>query len=1227
LRLLRVEELERREMMAADIQLGAVYFDPASGTDSIPNTFTVNWQGGAPGTQLSQLTINLDKNGNGTIDDGECFFNTAAGGLGVYGYTPFTLQSISAGASITSAQVANSGQQLVLNFSGFTSGDKLVFQIDVDEMGHDGSGNPYVSAVAEGAEFAGSLLLGTFVNPDYQNASGQGTFVDAFNSELAASGLSLPPDNYVPPSVIDETVLTAGTMFPLTQLPLPSSISGHVQLATNGLCDDPGATVTPLAGVTLMLLDQNGNAVLDSNGHAITTTTDASGNYSFNNLLPGTYSVKEVQPTGYLEGDSDVGTISGVTTGTSVNPDLLSNITLVANNQGINYDFCEQLPVSISGQVNIALHGTCDDPGATLLPAAGVTVLLLDANGVQVLDANGHAVSTVTAADGTYSFTNLAPGTYGVRDIIPVGYLAGDADLGTVNGAANGTVVSDTSTQGVVLKSGNHGIDYDFCLQVPVSIGGRVVVATNGTCDDPGATLTPLAGVTVLLLDAHGIQVLDAHGNPVSTVTAADGTYSFTNLAPGTYGVRDIIPAGYFAGDADLGTVNGLPNGTVIGNDRTVTVVLASGEQGVDYDFCLQVPVSISGQVNIATNGDCDDPGATLRPLPGVTVVLLDSTGATVLDTHGNAVTTVTGADGRYSFTNLPAGTYGVHEILPAGYMAGDSDVGTVNGVLNGSSTDTQTLTTIVLLSGNEGIDYDFCVNPPSVISGYVFQDGPNISIPFNEPVSDVLNTLPTIRDGQRTPDDTMLAGQVLVLADGSGNPLHDAQGNLITAVTDASGFYQFTGVLPGTYSVIFALVPSGYYRGLNTPGSTGGLTLYPGDMISSFTVVAGFDSTENDFSVVRIDQLPLIIPPPTNPPPALAPLTSAVIPPPPIAPPQQPLAPAPPPSRFIGSSPAISFTWHLSVVNAGRPRNNRGPVDSVVQIAARPSDAVGWGMDHLDDSHWSLNTKDGEHPEIDFGMRNGIPVTGDFNGDGNTDVGIYYKGQWFIDLNGNGVWDKEDLWAKLGYDEDLPITGDWDGDGKIDIGIYGRAWPGDPKAVAEEPGLPNPDNVNTGVRKNAPLERKLAVVGSRVMQRTSAGKPREDVIDHVFFYGKPGDYPIAGNWNGSGIDTIGVFRDGIWKLDMNGDGKWSDTDMTVEMGQQGDLPVVGDFNGDGVDELGVYRNGTWYIDTNNDHVLDDRDMIIKFGNPGDTPVVGDWNGDGSDEVGTYHNGAIKPKT
>ncbi len=91
--------------------------------------------------------------------------------------------------------------------------------------------------------------------------------------------------------------------------------------------------------------------------------------------------------------------------------------------------------------------------------------------------------------------------------------------------------------------------------------------------------------------------------------------------------------------------------------------------------------------------------------------------------------------------------------------------------------------------------------------------------------------------------------------------------------------------------------------------------------------------------------------------------------------------------------------------------------------------------------------------------MRGGIPVSGDFNGDGVTDVGVFREGQWFIDVNGNGVWDEGDLWAKLGYDGDKPVVGDWDGDGKDDIGIFGKAWAGDPRQDAREPGLPDSSN------------------------------------------------------------------------------------------------------------------------------------------------------------------------
>jgi len=43
--------------------------------------------------------------------------------------------------------------------------------------------------------------------------------------------------------------------------------------------------------------------------------------------------------------------------------------------------------------------------------------------------------------------------------------------------------------------------------------------------------------------------------------------------------------------------------------------------------------------------------------------------------------------------------------------------------------------------------------------------------------------------------------------------------------------------------------------------------------------------------------------------------------------------------------------------------------------------------------------------------------------------------------------------------------------------------------------------------------------------------------IDQSAFFGQAGDIPIAGDWTGSGKSKVGVFRNGFWILDMNGNG------------------------------------------------------------------------------------------
>jgi hypothetical protein len=277
-----------------------------------------------------------------------------------------------------------------------------------------------------------------------------------------------------------------------------------------------------------------------------------------------------------------------------------------------------------------------------------------------------------------------------------------------------------------------------------------------------------------------------------------------------------------------------------------------------------------------------------------------------------------------------------------------------------------------------------------------------------------------------------------------------------------------------------------------------------------------------------------------------------------------------------------------------------------------------------MSEATFTMSARDGESfkplaDEIRFGMLDGTPLAGDWNGDGIDEIGVFFNGFWFIDVNGNRTWDRDDLVAKLGNADDQAVVGDWDGDGKDDIGIFGPSWPNDEQAIEQDPGLPNPANRMTYRPKNPPPRLEDATDGARIMRLTSAGKARADLIDHVFRFGTSQDIAVAGDWNGSGIRSVGLYRDGTWKLDVNGNGRWDTADAHFHFGAAGDLPVVGDFNGDGIDEIGLYRDGRWTIDTNGNREIDAQDLVFEMGGIDDVPVVGDFDGDGRDEPALYH--------
>jgi hypothetical protein len=89
------------------------------------------------------------------------------------------------------------------------------------------------------------------------------------------------------------------------------------------------------------------------------------------------------------------------------------------------------------------------------------------------------------------------------------------------------------------------------------------------------------------------------------------------------------------------------------------------------------------------------------------------------------------------------------------------------------------------------------------------------------------------------------------------------------------------------------------------------------------------------------------------------------------------------------------------------------------------------------------------------------------------------------------------------------------------------------------------------------------------------------------------------------------VNGQGRWYLDTNGNGIWDAGVDTVytSFGMSGDIPVTGDWNGNGVDEIGVLRNGYWYIDFNGNGSWEGAsvDRRYTFGMAGDRPVAGRW--------------------
>ncbi len=127
-------------------------------------------------------------------------------------------------------------------------------------------------------------------------------------------------------------------------------------------------------------------------------------------------------------------------------------------------------------------------------------------------------------------------------------------------------------------------------------------------------------------------------------------------------------------------------------------------------------------------------------------------------------------------------------------------------------------------------------------------------------------------------------------------------------------------------------------------------------------------------------------------------------------------------------------------------------------------------------------------------------------------------------------------------------------------------------------------------------------------------------MADVDFPFGQTGDMVLAGDWNGNGLDTVGLYRPAENKVYVWNTMGTGEPSKTYLFGDFGDTAFVGDFDGNGVETIGLQRISTGEVFMKLSHTTGNADMKLIFGDPNDKMVAGDWNTNGSDSVALFRD-------
>ncbi|NYF08984.1 hypothetical protein HDC94_000140 [Leifsonia sp. AK011] len=249
--------------------------------------------------------------------------------------------------------------------------------------------------------------------------------------------------------------------------------------------------------------------------------------------------------------------------------------------------FVDVLPYNGDGR-GTSFNGTATLSTATMVGAqAGTYTLEYTTDAPASVGTAPATATTWIAAPTDGNFASIT-GVTALRVSMPE-FAAGEAGVGglkvalAVVGQLEDDVYANTITGrvGIDPVDPTAGIDYPAGPPALVDVVASDITGTVWRDEDGDGTDNGepgIAGVTLALQDAVGTPIFALDGvTPLTTVTAADGTYSFTGLPSGSYRVVATPPAGS-ANTYDL-------DGTLDSNSGVFTLGVNSETNDVDFGY------------------------------------------------------------------------------------------------------------------------------------------------------------------------------------------------------------------------------------------------------------------------------------------------------------------------------------------------------------------------------------------------------------------------------------------------------------------------------------------------------------------------------------------------------------------------------------------------------------------------------------------------------------------